>query len=214
MQKIRHRAEQGFTIVELLIATSVFAIILLLVTYGILQIGRTYSKGVTETKTQQTASDVMDAITQDIQFDSSGAVLAAPSSGGNYVICIGNDRYTILTGKELIEPPAVPNVAQDQSNYAVLVDTDLVGGCSTGTPQSLPPPPNQPTKPVELLAPFMRVATISVTPQAGNLYTVEVKVVYGADGDLNSSHDGCQSGTTNQYCAVSDLTSTVEKRIN
>src|SRR3990172_9120101 len=62
----------GFTIVELMIATTIFSVILLIVTFGMLQIGRTYYKGITLTKTQNAARSIIDTISQDIQFSGEG----------------------------------------------------------------------------------------------------------------------------------------------
>ena len=200
--------ENGFTIIELMVATVVFSVILLLVTYGILQIGRSYSKGVTESKTQNVARAIMDSITQDIQFYKSGTVIGA-ASGSTYVICVGNNRYTAFLGQELTD--TLPN-------HALLYDANLVGGCSTAVPATLPLPPGSTS--VELLSPHMRVSAIDVAqvlPLNLQLYTVHVRVAYGEDSVLDNPtglNASCQGGSVNQFCAVSDLKTTIQKRVN
>jgi len=207
-RKSYKRDLRGFTIIELMIATVVFSVILLLVTYGILQIGRAYTKGLTVTKTQNTARTVMDAITQDIQFYKSGSVDGGFNGGsGTYVICVGNNRYTALLGQMLDDTASVP---------ALLFDANLVGGCSTGNPQTWPKQVG--TDPVELLTANMRVAAIDIA-QLGtsDLYKAHVRVVYGEDSALNNPtalDASCQGGDINQFCAVSDLTTTIHKRVN
>ncbi|HLC91522.1 MAG TPA: type II secretion system protein [Candidatus Saccharimonadales bacterium] len=206
MRLQNHTHQRGFTIIEMMISTVVFSLILLLVTYGILQIGRTYTKGVTETKTQQTARAVMDAITQDIQFYKSG-VVTTNSAGGKYVVCVGNNRYTAFLGQQLID---------SAPDHALLVDYALSGGC-TGAPQNQAAPFEPSTNPVELLAPLMRVANLSVTPRSAGLYEVHVRVVYGENNVLinpTGIDASCQGGPINQFCAVSDLRTIVQKRVN
>ena len=63
------RAEQnGFTIIELLIATTVFSLILLISVAGILQISRMYYRGVTQSRTQETARSIIDEVGEAIRF--------------------------------------------------------------------------------------------------------------------------------------------------
>src|SRR5690606_22524615 len=82
--------QKGFTIVELMIATSVFSVVLLLCTYGLLAIGRSYYKGVTISRTQETARLIVDDVAEAIQFNG-GAVVLNPA-GRMY--CIGSRRYS------------------------------------------------------------------------------------------------------------------------
>jgi len=201
---------KGFTIIELMIATTVFSIILLLVTYGILQIGRTYYKGVTETKTQDTARAALDNITQAIQFDS-GAV-SAQSNGivpnVKYVICIGNVRYSAYLGHILIDDSTHHALVQDTESTPC-ADNTAIPGLDGSTPMS--------SSATELMAPLMRVAALDVTDLSGGLYKVHIRVVYGNDVDLvnpTTLTASCDGGQINQFCAVSDLTTTVEKRVN
>lgn len=65
---------QGFTLVELMIATALFSSILLLITFGLLSIGQNYYKGKNSARTQDVARRVIDEISQAIQFGD-----AAPS---------------------------------------------------------------------------------------------------------------------------------------
>jgi len=64
----------------------------------------------------------------------------------------------------------------------------------------------------------MRLATMQVTSIGTDVYRISVKVVYG-DSDLltnpNTSNAKCQAAARNgtQFCAVSDLTTVVTKRV-
>lgn len=215
----------GFTIIETLIATMVFSVILIIITFAIVRIGQAYYKGVTETNTQDTAHSILTSISQAIQYNG-GPVNAAVNGDGTYVICAGDSRYTALMGKVLVD--SSPVAAKNETNYALMFDTNITN-CSPSVHQSMTPPPVPPASSQELLGPMMRVAALSVctpgmapagpdcnSPPAlgSNLYQIHLRVVYGGDAVLNAGHDDCLGGSVNQFCAISDLSTTVEKRIN
>lgn len=87
---------KGFTILELLISTTVFSVILLLCTFGLIQVGRNYYRGATITRTQNVARSVMSTLTQSIQFGAEpGTTLPPPSSNPTFgTFCIGSLGYT------------------------------------------------------------------------------------------------------------------------
>src|SRR5687767_2647693 len=101
--KIRRDA-RGFTIMELLISTVVFGVVLLVVSTAILQFTRVYYKGLTESNVQETTRTIADAITQGIQF-SGGTVTSTgtPTAGANAAFCIGNQQYSYQIGHQLTD---------------------------------------------------------------------------------------------------------------
>lgn len=114
--------QNGFTIVELLIATMVFSVVLLLVTFGILQVSRVYYKGVTEANTQNVARGIMDSVSQAIQF-SGGAVSTTPGSpvaGTSYGFCVNNQLYSYMLGYQLTD---AITLLSDQTHHAMVVRT-------------------------------------------------------------------------------------------
>ena len=111
------RHKQGFTIVELMIATSVFAVVLLLCTYGLLEIGRTYYKGATILRTQETARILIDDVTEAIQFNG-GEVVSNTASGWH---CVGTKRYSFVLNRQL-----------NDTNHALVTDIPPAS-CSPGT---------------------------------------------------------------------------------
>jgi Tfp pilus assembly protein PilV len=201
----------GFTIMELLISTIVFGLVLLVVTTAILQFTRVYYKGVTESNVQETARTIADAIAQGIQFNG-GTVTnttASPTPGNSYAFCIGNRQYSYQVGHQMTD--GTPTATQKRH---ALVNTS-VAGCTSSTPAQ-----NMSSATVtgrEMLAPSMRLARMEVTSLGTNLYRVSVKVVYGDDDLLtnptasNASCRNIRAGT--QFCAVSDITTTVVKRV-
>lgn len=206
-RKTRLKAS-GFTIVELLIATLIFSVILLIVTSGILQVTRTYYKGVTEANTQTTARNIINAIGQAIQFD--GGVIQ-PTAGStpntSYAFCVGNTRFRYILGSELATAPS------GTQTYHVLLE-DNAASCAAGPTASINAAGATGT---ELLSPRMRLANLSVVSLGNNLYQVTVKVVYGDDDLLANpttpaaACQGVEAGT--QFCSSSQLSTTVLKRV-
>src|SRR3989338_4615433 len=100
-----HKKDSGFTIIELMIATTVFSLVLLLCTFGLLQVARVYYKGVTGAKVQEALRNVTDNITRVIQF-SGGSVVPPPANttgGTPFVFCIDDQRYSVVINRQLVE---------------------------------------------------------------------------------------------------------------
>src|SRR5437667_5654433 len=90
----------GFTIIELMIATVIFSVVLLLITAGIMQVARVYYKGVTEANTQSTARSIVDTISQAIQFDGGNITTVAGVSPAYQ--CVNNQQFAFWKGKQLV----------------------------------------------------------------------------------------------------------------
>lgn len=236
------RNNKGFTIVELMIASSVFAVVLILCTIAMLQIGRTYYKGITATRTQETAREIIDDVARAIQYGS-GNPASLPSPGGdNQGYCAGGKRYSYALGWQVVE--GTPDAGENQSRHGLVID-EL--SCETETAQSVAPsPPADPINgpgvgenPRELLNTRMRLAVFRIcfpgasdpdcpdAPEAdSDLYQITVRVVSG-DNDLledrldengNPGTDGildsCRAERAGgQFCAASELSTVVQKRV-
>jgi prepilin-type N-terminal cleavage/methylation domain-containing protein len=206
--------QSGFTIVELMIATIIFSMALLLITFGLLQVTRTYYKGVTSDKTQQTARAIMDEISQAIQF-SGGPIIAtpttAPGAGVSANFCINGVRYSYVLDRQLTD--GTPNATQ--TNHVLL--SDAYSACSSSTALNLGTTINLATlsNPRELIGPNMRLAKMNVMDKGNGLWQIDVMVVYGDTDLLAPDHKQCASlraGT--QFCAVAALSTIVQKRLN
>lgn len=225
-------SNKGFTIMELLIATTVFSVVLLICTAALLQIGKLYYRGVTEANTQEVARGVTDDISQMIQFSGATVYANHPVSSPtitNY--CIGNKNYSFVTGKQLVDG----SPAADQSNHVLVVQNLGGADCTSATPASF--------SGKELMSPNMRLAKFIICspgdpvsascpvppPANSGIYQVNIRVVNG-DSDLlcspslndcNSNNMtnitqpdlACKSKAGFQFCAVSELSVTVEKSI-
>jgi prepilin-type N-terminal cleavage/methylation domain-containing protein len=194
----------GFTIVELLIATAIFSVVLMVAAFAFLQIGKSYSKGNTTARTQTVARAILDDVAQAIQFSSGDVKVpdAVNVSGtASMYFCAGEKTYTYVLGAQL----------EDGVNHAFMKNKGT--GCAAPTAWT--------SNMVELLGPRMRVAyfELAQVPGSNNLFSIRIRIAHG-DTDLLSDKigadgivDTCNEGAGKQYCAVSDLSTTVQKRI-
>ena len=204
----RELKQSGFTIVELMIATAVFSVILLVCTIALLQLGRTYYKGVTSARTQEVARVIIDDVSQAIQFQG-GQIGAAGSANGSNGYCVGSTLYSYILNYQLVDGAAGSN----QSNH-VLIASPSGGACNSSTaPYDLLNTTGSLTGGArELMATNTRLTEFSITPEGSNLYRVSVTVVAGSD-DLLSGGSCANVRVGGQFCATSSLSTVVQKRV-
>ncbi|MES2971668.1 MAG: prepilin-type N-terminal cleavage/methylation domain-containing protein [Patescibacteria group bacterium] len=196
--------QAGFTILELMIATTVFSVVLLLCTYGIMHISRTFHKGLSSAATQEVTRSALDEIGQAIQF-SGGPVMQIYNPATKIgVLCVNNQRYTYILDKQLISPQQNVMAVDNPASNCLGGLQDLATGTGfSGTPR-------------ELLSRRMRLTKLDIDDNYGgdtSLYKVTIKVIYG-DDDLLDGTGGCIGNNFGgQFCASSELTTLVRKRV-
>lgn len=223
------KAHAGFTIIELLIATAVFSVVLLVLSGAIIQIGRIYSKGVNEAQTQEATRNLIESIAQGIQMNPGqlayGSSLTNPTDGKSQAICINDHQYSY-------------KVAQQQQGTAAshaVVMRVIGGGCLGAKAQDLTHG-TVTSDSVELLGPHMRLLRLDVTevPAGSGSYAITARVAYGDNDLLCGGAFSCSDGTTrmtddqiaatanvkckdvrsgSQFCAVSQLSTIVGRRL-
>lgn len=187
--------QQGFTIIELTVASMVFAVILLLVAGTIVRFTNNFQRGVVQSSTQSTARAVMDTIAEAVQ---NGRSVSAPS---DTQYCLGTTRYELRRGDQLTSATG---------DYALRQTLGLSNGCSgTGTATQ------------ELIGRDMRLSHLDVrrVESGEDLYRITVVVAYG-DDDLFIEGDATRNATSRnptckiekglQFCAVSELSTLVK----
>jgi prepilin-type N-terminal cleavage/methylation domain-containing protein len=205
---------RGFTLIEMLVATTVFSVILIVCSMGLLQITRTFYKGVTVTKTQEVARTVIDDVASSVEF-SGGSVTAIASNNGSRGYCAGNVRYSYYPGRMLPEDGTTHSLVADRLDTAT--PTPLTCGSSISaldlTTGALPASGR------ELLGARMRVARFDLScVGATRLCTVGIRLVTGEDDLLttpaNSPTAGCRGLLAGaQFCTSVELTTVIQKRV-
>lgn len=214
MKSLKKTTQQGFTIIELMIATSVLAVILLLVTVMITSIGNLYYKGVTLSQTQDTTRSIADQLVQDIKL-SDGAPSNTPTAGSStavpgftlYAICIGTTRYSYALNTQ---------IGTGRGHIQHVMWRDSIGSGSRCSPVDLSDMTL--SGGAELIGPRSRLTSLTIGSPApgGTLYTVRLSLAYG-DGDLlnPAGYDTtCKGSAGDQFCATDRLATSVVQRVS
>jgi Tfp pilus assembly protein PilV len=220
---MKKRSEQGFTIVEFMIAASVFGVVMVVVAAAVLFISRSYQNSLYASQTQATASNLIDTLAQSVKF-SSTPITSTSHVSGTQSYCIGTKQFLYVIGKQVDGPNTATRtrnaVVVRQNNNCAL--ESIITTQPSGSPQ-------------ELLGKGMRLAklTIASSPSSPSIYTVSARVVYGDDdllcspsvtnscestatmsaADLARSDVTCRPNNGSEFCAVSELSSTVYRRL-
>ena len=218
MTKRLHKESRGFTIVELMIATLIFSIVLLLCAFAISHVGRMYYKGVIIGRTQDTARKVTEEISQTLQFaagddDPSIFMRTGTRTESGVPIesyCLGTTRYSFTRVRSL-------GTAANQSDHVLWRDiNNNAGTCEPVniTQASL-------TGGEELLGENMRLPHFAITESNG-LWSIDISVTFGDDPTLyeddtavsGPEYEFCKGTTAGgQFCAVSAFSTSVTRRL-
>lgn len=216
MQRRPLTAEAGFTIIELLIATTVLTLILLLSTVMITSIGTLYYKGVTLSQTQDSTRSIADQVVQDIQL-SSGVVSTGTTTVGSTTLsalCLGTVRYSYVLDRQIGTDGTAP---ANQIKHVLWRDTVSSGAACTPADIMQDPVPST-VNGTELVGNKSRLTGFSAAQSASNtsLYTVAIGVAFGDNDLLQGSGlaTRCNSGSANQFCAVSTLSTAAIQRFS
>lgn len=204
--------QAGFTLIELMIATTIFAVILLAATVTLIQVGRMYYKGVITSKTQNAARTITDDITRTLQFSGGTAPRIGPIAGTpqTWAVCFADKRLSFALNVQ----------APEQINHALWQET--VAGPSTcaSNPVNLTATNPGGLDGKDLLEQHMRLTKLEVTqsPGSAEVYNVTVGVAYGATDLFNLDGLGnpvsCKGTVVGgQWCAISEINTQVFRRV-
>lgn len=200
----------GFTIIELMIATAVLSVVLLLSTILITAIGNLYYKGVNQSRTQDNLRSITDDVTQNLELTDGNLTLGSISRGG-YTIkayCIGSVRYSYVIGVKI-------GTGSGTINHVLWRDNNSSGGCiPLDLTQSTPTAVGS-INGVEMIAPNSRLTSFDITPSSSP-YSVSISTAFG-DSDLligNGINTTCKGGAGQQFCATASLSTTAVRRVN
>lgn len=220
---------RGFTIVELLIATGVFSLMLLTMSALIIEISRLYYKGTVITNTQTAARELVESVSQPVRLDNATVydgythTLSGPYEAKS--VCIGKKRITYAVNlssgstydetKKIIPHPVwedevnAPSECSDASKRAKIEDVTPPNG-----------PAGKPGK--DVVGENMRLINfdVSETMSTPGLWNISVGVIYGEEDLINfvvtppvlPNCKGAVAGS--QWCAKASYNTKVFKRIN
>lgn len=205
MRRLKYNQE-AFTIIELLIASAVFSVVILGASAAVIQMSRLYYKGIISSQTQTTARNLIDSISRPIQYEGDAVTSVVLGANGYNVFCVGPDRYTFSDkqqGKDI--------------KHAMWKDkaTATAGGCGEGPNLS----GSITTGGVNMLSDNMRIHNVTVgkaiyAPE--QLWNIEVTIIYG-DNDMTDnsvSPPVCKGSTAgSEWCSVVTYKTKVFKRL-
>jgi prepilin-type N-terminal cleavage/methylation domain-containing protein len=188
--------EGGFTIIELMIATSVLSVMLVMVTVMMINIGNLYYKGISQSRIQDNVRNITDEVSKHLEL---GDHFFLRTSGSQAAYCIGSDRYTFVLYKQIGDNPASPDF---HSRHVLWRDANPTpGSCPAALPNLAAATPS--AGGTELITPHSRLLEFSITGTSP--YNVRISEAYG-DNDLL-----CDTGTANDCTTDATLSSVVEK---
>ncbi len=188
----------GFTIIELLTATSLFSLVLLVALASFLRVSQLFYKGLIIDRSRQASQTILDSMRGDFNANSTITI-------GESYFCIGNIRYSYSFFNE------VDTSKESSTNYGLVKDV-LPGGAGCKDPVSQPF-----SNPQELLGNKMRLSQLTIVralpAKAGNVYALTLKIAYGDDGALTNPKTPAATCVGNlsitEFCTTNTLFSAV-----
>lgn len=211
----RKSDQRGFTIIELMMATFAFSVVLLIASNAIVQIGRMYYKGQIQSRTQEAARTISEEITRSFQFTNGRFSRVVPVEADGWPpyqrqFCLNDTRYTYSIDQRV--RPGITGL-----NAHKLGPAEECKGSADG---------------VEMLGQNMRILRFDIQSldAAEKTYQIDLRIAYGEDDLLTHYPDNatfgtppiappddatCKSGVAgNHFCATSRLDNIVRKRLN
>ncbi|MCA9346308.1 prepilin-type N-terminal cleavage/methylation domain-containing protein [Candidatus Saccharibacteria bacterium] len=226
MMKYRYnqRNQTGFTIIELMIATVIFSLVLMVCLAGIMQITKMYYRTVTQNKTREVARSIIDELGESLRYSSaaynSGSPVIGPQielSNDNYIgyFCVGQKRYSYAIDRQV---STKLDAERKQIKHALWVDTSQCDGPADLNSANSEPSANG----ADLVPENMRLFKLSISnvDSSNSVYRIEVGVAYGDDDLLfpkpeeNPTELTCEGAiNASEFCATVILSETVQKRL-
>ncbi len=197
------RLQAGFTLVELMIAITVFSVAILVATSGAVVVGRMYQQSVTKAKLLTAAREIQGQFTQEIQYSGTVPVPSPDLIDGLNALCIGNTRYRWST---------------DTDNNK-LIKEEFKNKAPCNDPSADPPadPSDSPTllKETNPLPKSARVTKFDYDDTSG-LYSLSIRFVIG-DDDMFEDNDikkDCKANILgSEFCATVELENQVARKV-
>src|SRR5665213_548059 len=169
--------QKAFTIVELMIATTILSVILVMATVTMINIGNLYYKGINQARVQDSVRNNTDEVSQQLQLSvlppETPLVNPVPAGDGIhqiYAYCIGATRYSYIKNSQIGSDASKHQVA-----HVLWRDAAPPSGCTQNTGLlniSL-------TGGTELIAPNSRLTGFTIS--LASPYSLSISEAYGDD---------------------------------
>ena len=222
--------QKGFTIIELMIATVIFSIVLLVLTENIISISNDYYQGVVQTQTINATKNIVDTIAQQIKLSTStdsiifsrpiltwtNNPIINPIYKFEGILCVGNNEYVFQNQGYVVNgSPVIGNATKNQASGAL--ELYYNSSCPSSNTASwdfsnINPHPSGAINYTSLVPQNMRLQKFDITapvPGFSTLYKIDVEVAYGNDDSFDVSANKCKPG--HYLCAHTEIVSYVSK---
>lgn len=209
IRKHTQHTQSGFTIIELMIATMVFSVVLLLCAAGLIAIGRMYQKGNNNRAVQEASRSIIDTIKNDFELNG-GNYKTLTDSSDTYGFCIGSILYIYKVNVPVAADGSQPGLVRNDALYGAAACAYANDVSVLSMNQALSDGGK------ELLGVNMRIVQppiASAFPPTGNAQSLKIRanIIYG-DSDLIFA-DKCRGGAGQEYCASSVLETFATRRL-
>jgi prepilin-type N-terminal cleavage/methylation domain-containing protein len=215
---IKNNVQDGFTIIELLVATSILSVILLLVTGMLISISNLFLKDVNQSKIQDTVRSISDELSNQLQLTADQPQLGSQVIAGVRIntYCIGPNRYSFVLDTQM-------GTNTGQIPHVLWRDTPKTGCDPSRAAHLTRPgfPSNQPNG-ADLISTGSQLTDFCIGTfnsgtclPAASPYTVSIGVGYGASDLLHVAgiNSSCNVQIGDQFCATASLVTTVANRL-
>jgi type II secretory pathway pseudopilin PulG len=220
----RANKQAGFTLVELLLALAFVAFVLIFATTTIIQIMRTYNKGLAVKEINQTARAAMEDMSRIIKVSNSNTIASLATTSPDVTgpsanqgrVCFGSVSYIWNFGS------ASTNRYSDNSRIGMARVDDTGSSMCVGSPGSYPRPNK--ANATEMLSGNVWVQQLTVIPGVnGKFYDIFIQFSTSDDptnpalttswaDPTPANRVVCRGGGVGQFCAVASFSTSVNAR--
>ncbi|HEX6462361.1 MAG TPA: hypothetical protein VFZ58_03795 [Candidatus Saccharimonadales bacterium] len=198
--------KSGFTVIELMLAMAFLAFVLLFVVTALLQMMRTYNKGLIYKEINQAGRTISEELVRNLRTAKPGSVNIQQQTKGR--LCIGGQTYAWNTG------------SSDQNKYTdntpvagIIRVTDTGGSLCTETSGVLADIPR--TETTDLAGGAVQMQRFSLQQADGGNISI-ITMFLSTTGEnaptIEAGEIICPAGSAGEFCAVADLSTTVTTR--
>lgn len=208
MLRLTKNNQQGFTIIEMMIAMVVFSTILVMVSAMMIGISRLYYKGINQASVQEATRNIAEQVSQSIQLTDHNPIYGTKTFGpiNAEAYCMNNVRYSFVKNMQM-------GSDADDSRHVLWRDTNNPGG-SVCVPLNVN---SNLTDGTELALEGSRLTEFSISDVEDSDFAnrINVGLAYG-DSDLlkfSGENTRCLGDTGGQFCATSKQNMLVTRRL-